>query len=139
MDWVYLLTAIEGRIGRKPFWFAFLPLLAIDLAAYLLLNERSSSVESLLLTYPQFALFAKRGHDRNVSAWVSGLFFAGTVAFDLLVLLGLAESLDHPSTAILVAAIPVFILGLILIVDFGFRRGTPGPNRYGSAPRDARS
>jgi uncharacterized membrane protein YhaH (DUF805 family) len=33
--------------------------------------------------------------------------------------------------------VPLGILGLALIVDLGFRRGTVGPNRYGPDPLDA--
>lgn len=134
MTIAYLLTGLEGRLNRQPFWIALLPLIVLDIGAYLLLDERWSSVVSLLLTYPQFALFAKRGHDRNVSAWLAGWFFAGTVSFDLMTILDLMQPLDQQNPMVLIVAIPLLFLGFVMIVDFGFRRGTHGPNRYGPDP-----
>lgn len=131
MNWTVLLTSIDGRIGRKPFWIALIALSAVELAAHVLMGERWSSIVGLLLAYPEFALFAKRGHDRNVPAWVPGLFIAGAVVLNLLVLAGLSGPMDKPTMPFLAVAIPVGVLALVLLVDFGFRRGTVGPNRYG--------
>ena len=52
------------------------------------MGDRWSSVVSLMLAYPEFAVFAKRGHDRNVPTWVIGVFIAGGVVLDLLMLAG---------------------------------------------------
>ena len=134
MDWVYLLTSFEGRINRKPFWIALLVLSLPELAAHFALGERWSSVVSLLLAYPEFALFAKRGHDRNVPTWVAGVFIVGGCALSLLALLDLAGSSESPSLPLIVLGIPVGVMGLILLIDFGFRRGTVGANRYGPDP-----
>lgn len=134
MNWIYLLTAIDGRINRQPFWIALVPLIAIEIAAHFAAGERWSSIVSLALIYPTFALFAKRGHDRNVPTWVAGLFAAGSVVADIVLLLGWAGPPDQPTTPFLVLAIVVGIFALILLVDFGFRRGSVGPNRYGPDP-----
>lgn len=137
MNWTDLLTGIEGRIGRKPFWIALLCLSAAELVAHFAIGERFSSIVSLLLAYPEFAVFAKRGHDRNVPTWVAGVFIAGAIIFDLLVLLDLVGPLANPNTLFYVVVIPVGIMALVLLVDFGFRRGTVGPNRYGPDPTAA--
>ena len=66
MNWLDLFTRIDGRIGRQPFWMALACIVTFELAAYLAVGERWSSIASLLVAYPEFAVFAKRGHDRTV-------------------------------------------------------------------------
>jgi uncharacterized membrane protein YhaH (DUF805 family) len=136
MNWVHLLTSLEGRISRKPFWIALLCLSVPELLAHVAMGERWSAIASLLMAYPEFAVFAKRGHDRNVPTWIPALLIAGAVALNLLVLLDLSGSLENPNTLFYAVAIPVGIVALILLIDFGFRRGTAGPNRYGPNPLD---
>ena len=137
MNWTYLLTSIEGRINRQPFWIALTGLSVPELVAHFAFGERWSSIVSLILAYPEFAVFAKRGHDRNVPTWVAGLFIAGATVLNLLVLLDLVGPLTNPNTLFYVLAVPVGIMGLILLIDFGFRRGIVGPNRYGPDPLKA--
>jgi len=134
MDWLHLLTGFDGRISRQPFWIALLPLLAAELVASYLMGDRLSSTVSLLVAFPQFAIIAKRGHDRNVPTWVVGVFIVGGVILDLFTLAGLSGTPDQPTTAFLALGIPLGIAALVLLIDFGFRRGTVGPNRYGPDP-----
>jgi uncharacterized membrane protein YhaH (DUF805 family) len=131
---MHLFTSLEGRISRQPFWIAILCLLAIELIAEYAIGERWSAIVSLLIAYPEFAVLAKRGHDRNVPAWAAGVFVAGAVVFNLITLLGLSGPMTNPTPLFYIVGIPVGVLGLILLVDFGFRRGTTGPNRYGPDP-----
>jgi uncharacterized membrane protein YhaH (DUF805 family) len=134
MNWLDLFTSIDGRISRKPFWIGVAILTAIELIAYAALGDRWSSIVSLIIAYPEFAVLAKRGHDRNVPTWVIVLFFAAALVLNLLVLLDLAGPLDAPSTLFTAIGIPAFIMFLILLADFGFRRGNVGANRYGPDP-----
>jgi uncharacterized membrane protein YhaH (DUF805 family) len=134
MDWKYLLTSIEGRISRQPFWIALLILIGIEIIAHFAIGERWSSIVSLLLAYPYFAVIAKRGHDRNAPTWIAGVFIAGAVLLDLMALLDLTGPLDKPNTLFYVILAPFGIMALILLIDFGFRRGTVGENRYGPDP-----
>jgi uncharacterized membrane protein YhaH (DUF805 family) len=134
MDWKYLFTSIDGRITRQPFWIAFAILIGIEIVAHFTIGERWSSIVSLLLAYPYFAVFAKRGHDRNAPTWIAGIFIAGAVLLDLLSLLDLLGTTEKPSTLFYVIVAPLVIMALILLIDFGFRRGTVGPNRYGPDP-----
>jgi uncharacterized membrane protein YhaH (DUF805 family) len=134
MNWTYLLTSIEGRISRQPFWIAILVFIALEFAAYFALGERWSSIASLILAYPEFAVIAKRGHDRNAPTWIAGVFIAGAAVLDVLVLLDLVGRAENPNTLFYVLAVPLGIMALILLIDFGFRRGTVGSNRYGADP-----
>jgi uncharacterized membrane protein YhaH (DUF805 family) len=138
MNWTYLLTSIDGRISRKPFWIGLLILSIPEVAAHVALGERWSSLVSLLIAYPEFAVFAKRGHDRNVPTWVAGAFIASAVVLNILVLFDLTGPMTNPSTLFYAVGVPLGVFALILLVDFGFRRGTVGPNRYGPDPLGAR-
>jgi uncharacterized membrane protein YhaH (DUF805 family) len=86
----------------------------------------------LAFTYPEFALAVKRSNDRNLSPWVVALFFAGNVALDLFTLFNGAIDTSDPVNGIIL--IPFALLGLVLIVELGFRPGTSGPNRFGPDP-----
>src|SRR5262249_41014430 len=123
------------------FWIAVAIFVVIDIAvSFIIPDDRLSAAVDLVLTYPQFAVCAKRGHDRNTPIWVVGLFFAINAAFDLLLLAGFVTQGDMKSPLpplAVVFAIPFLVLALALIIDLGFRRGTIGPNRYGPDPLDA--
>ena len=139
MNWVHIFTSFEGRITRQPFWIAVAIFVVIDIAISFSGGDdaRWGSALDLVLLYPQFAVCAKRGHDRNTPIWVVGLFFALNATFDLLLLAGfvtLDDLKSKPPTFAVVFAIPFFVLALALIIDLGFRRGTVGPNRYGPDP-----
>jgi uncharacterized membrane protein YhaH (DUF805 family) len=53
---------------------------------------------------------------------------------DLLTVLGWAGSDEEPSMVSLAIAVPFTVVGLALLVELGFRRGTVGPNQYGPDP-----
>lgn len=102
----------RGRIGRATFWLHGVLLLfglAVLLRA-LLDIARLPAVQvdewvSLLLAWPLIAISAKRWHDRDRSGWW-----------------------------VLVLLLPVG--GVVwLLLDNGFVRGTPGPNRFGPPPQ----
>ena len=139
MSWVDLFTSLDGRISRMPFWLAVLAFVAIELTTYHLWGERVGASVGLLAAYPELAVLAKRGHDRDVPTWVPGLCVAGGIILDLLTLAGVAGTHDKPSTIFLIIGIPAGLFALVLLVDFGFRRGTAGPNRFGPDPLEAHS
>ena len=138
MDWVYLLNSFDGRIGRKTFWIAMAVVTAAEIlghfAAEAIQGDRLSAIVDLVFTYPEFAIAAKRGQDRNMPLAVVGTFFAAGVVLDLITVLGLSGTADQPSTLSLAIALPFTVFELALLVELGFRKGTTGPNRYGPDP-----
>ena len=138
MDWFYLLNSFDGRINRKMFWIAFAVVTAIEILchvlAYQVEGERLSAIVDLAFTYPEFAIAAKRAQDRNMPAWVVGIFFAVGVLLDLIAVLGWSGTTENPNPLLLVIALPFTVFGLALLADLGFRRGTLGPNQYGPDP-----
>jgi uncharacterized membrane protein YhaH (DUF805 family) len=138
MDWAYLLNSFEGRIGRQTFWIAFGAVMAAEIAGHLiaeqLQGDRLSAIVDLAFTYPEFAVAVKRAHDRNMPVWLLLTFFGAGAFLDLLMVLDLAGTDDQPSAISLIIAIPFTVFGLALLYEFGFRKGTVGPNQYGPDP-----
>jgi uncharacterized membrane protein YhaH (DUF805 family) len=138
LDWAYLFTRFDGRIARRPFWIAFLALLGVEIAAqilaYAIQGDRLGAIVDLAFTYPEFALFAKRAHDRNLPTWLVGGFFAISVLMNFLVVVGWRGNMDELDPLTLIILVPWFILAVALLVELGFRRGTQGPNRHGPDP-----
>ena len=132
MDWIYLFTNFNGRISRQPFWIAFAIFVVAQLLVAKIENNTLSVLLDLAVTYPEFAVSVKRSNDRNLPPWLVALFFAGNVALDLFMLLN--GPLDPESTLGYLIFYPLGLLQIILLIEFGFRRGTEGPNRFGEDP-----
>jgi uncharacterized membrane protein YhaH (DUF805 family) len=138
MNWLYLFNSFHGRIGRQAFWFALILTIvaqfAVQAVADQLQGDRLSAIVDLVFTYPQFAVTIKRAHDRGMPDWVLIAFFAANAFLDLLVVLDLAGTNEHPNLLSLAVAIPLTVVGVALLVELGFRKGTEGPNQYGPDP-----
>ena len=138
MDWVYLLNSFDGRIGRKTFWIAIGVLTVAELFSHLVAEQiqgdRLSAIVDLAFTYPEFAIAVKRAHDRNLPLWLLIVFFGAGAVLDLLTVLELTGTDETPSVLSIAIALPFTVLGIALLVELGFRRGTPGPNQYGPDP-----
>jgi uncharacterized membrane protein YhaH (DUF805 family) len=103
-DVVNWLFSFKGRIHRSGYWFCHLILFPFFIVAGILHDSIWMYIISVPLLWPWLALYSKRLHDRNKSAWWN--------------LLGL---------------IPV-VGSLWLFVECGFLRGTVGRNKYGDDP-----
>jgi uncharacterized membrane protein YhaH (DUF805 family) len=138
MDWAYLLNSFDGRISRRTFWIAMSAVSVAEIFGHLIAQgiqgDRLSAIVDLAFTYPEFAIAVKRGHDRNTPLWLLILFFAAGAVLDLLTVLELTGTEDEPSVLSLFVALPFTVLGLALLVELGFRKGTPGPNQHGPDP-----
>jgi len=138
MDWAYLFNRFDGRIGRKTFWIAMAVLAVAEIFAHVVAQtiqgDRLSAIVDLAFTYPEFAVALKRSHDRNMPLWLLVIFFSAGAVIDLLAVLELTGTDEEPSMLSLFIAVPFTVLGLALLIELGFRRGTVGPNQYGSDP-----
>ncbi len=114
MDWKYLYTSLEGRIGRQSFWMGIVVMIAGSIIFAVLdsiIGTRMDNgigilgiIYSIAMIYPAMMLYAKRWHDRGKSGWWT-----------------------------LIVLVP--IIGAIwLIVELGFLQGTSGANQYGADP-----
>ena len=135
---IYLLTGLHGRISRLPFWIGVAVLVVAELAgqalAYRIEGERLSVIVDLAFTYPEFAVMVKRANDRNLPTWLIGLFFAGIVLLDFLILQTANGRINSANPVLAMIFYSWAAFGLVLIADLGFRRGTVGPNRFGPDP-----
>jgi uncharacterized membrane protein YhaH (DUF805 family) len=136
MDWIYLFTSFSGRISRQPFWIGFGILFAAELATQQLASRAQedtlATILDLAFAYPEFALAVKRTNDRNLSPWVFGFFLAINVALGLFTLLNGNLDANNPINDTMAYLLGFF--ALVLLIELGFRRGTSGPNRFGSDP-----
>jgi uncharacterized membrane protein YhaH (DUF805 family) len=138
MDWLFLFNSFHGRIGRQAFWLALILTIVAQLAVQAIAEQfqgdRLSAIVDLAFTYPQFAVTIKRAHDRDMPNWVLIAFFAANAFLDLLVVLDWAGTNENPNLLSLAVAVPLTVVGLALLVELGFRKGTEGPNQYGPDP-----
>jgi len=138
MDWAYLLNSFDGRISRKTFWVAMGALTVAEIFAHIVAEaiqgDRLSAIVDLAFTYPEFAIAVKRGHDREMPLWLLVVFFGAGAVLDLLTVLQLNGTDEEPSMLSIFIVVPFTVLGLALLIELGFRRGTVGPNQYGPDP-----
>jgi uncharacterized membrane protein YhaH (DUF805 family) len=100
-------------------------------------GDRLGSIVDLAFSYPEFALTLKRAHDRNLPTWWIAALFVGSVLLNFLTVIGVNTELGPMNNLNLLGVmltIPLGILGLVLLIDLGFRPGTKGPNRFGPDP-----
>jgi uncharacterized membrane protein YhaH (DUF805 family) len=145
MDWKPLLLSFNGRIGRKPFWTAFV----LVMLASLCLNfiPMVGPVLGLVTLWPQVAIHAKRLHDMGWSAWIMLAPASVSIAAALATLAVGPRKVEAPGVITPALATLVESLGgvmavtlISLAVELGFLLWvglTPGKrdaNRFGVAP-----
>ncbi len=111
MDWRDLYLSSGGRLDRRQYWLASLPLLGAELLAEIAIRSQAApgfflfdGLVYLAILMPSIAITIKRLHDRGRSGWF-----------------------------MLVAAIP--LLGAVwLAIQVGVLAGVRGANRFGPDP-----
>lgn len=141
-----LFLSFRGRIGRRQYWIAtgVVAVLALVLQWMLgvpIMSDPSSLrlriiafVIGLISMYPTAAIAVKRLHDRDQPAmyvWVLMVALAVVLIGDLLGYFDDSTDLSFMSS---IAIIFVAVVALAFLVELGFRRGTPGPNKHGPDP-----
>ena len=118
MDFKKFYLSPEGRVNRKQFWLWFvLPLTAIIFLLALVDVKTGnynpelsmglfSGIFALVALIPAIIVYIKRFHDRDKSGWW-----------------------------VLIGLIPI-IGSIWLLIELGFLKGTPGPNRFGPPVTD---
>ena len=130
-----LLFSFHGRITRLPFWLASIAVLVLLIVLVILSFGLGGPTEGTVLVifvlylpvaYVGLALGAKRLHDRDKSGWWLLLFY---------VLPGILQWLaDEAGGAGIILQVIALVLNIWALVELGFLRGTPGPNRFGPDP-----
>lgn len=113
MDFQQFYLSAQGRANRKQFWlWLMLPAVVVSIILAMIdsamgtLDAESgmgllSGIWALIILIPSIFVYIKRFHDRDKSGWW-----------------------------VLITLIPI-IGALWLIIELGFLKGTPGPNRFG--------
>jgi len=150
-----LLFTYTGRINRAKYWLALVIYLAItvvliaiglimfgnsllaigdegtdEMFVGLLSRGIGFTLIVLVVYIPMvisgFMVGIKRLHDRDKSGWWLLVFY---------VLPGVLSTIgDNLATGGLIFAGASFAVSIWALVELGFLRGTPGPNRYGPDP-----
>jgi uncharacterized membrane protein YhaH (DUF805 family) len=110
MDWRALYFSSRGRLDRRRFWLASLPLIGAQILAGTFVGSAAGALLGwllyLALATPGLVITIKRLHDRGRSGWFTAI-----------------------------TAIP--LVGAIwLLIETACLPGTPGPNRFGPDPLD---
>lgn len=139
LDWSYLFLRFDGRIGRQAFWVAFVVVATAELACHFIAyrfddGERLTAIVSLAFAYPEFAVFVKRAHDRDISPYVVAAFFLLSTFMDFLVVIGFGGGMREPNAIMFLLGLPWMAFALTLLIELGLRPGTVGPNQYGPDP-----
>ena len=137
------LFSLRGRTSRLGYWRAYLlsaVLIAVFWALGLLAILTIGPAGGVLLAgiVPAIALILattlRRLHDRGKNVWWWALFMVGP--FMCAAVANLLVSRETPAAAL--ASLPFSLgalgLGVWGLVEIGFLRGDPRPNRYGDVP-----
>jgi len=147
-----LFTQFDGRISRKGFWMGFLGLIAIVLIAGWgmisvlpggIVLTLAQIILSVGILYIWSAVVVKRLHDRDKPAvpWAV-IFLAPGVLLQIMSMFKIGyravEIADVefmvPDTSTTMVMWLSMAVGLWMVVELGFLKGTPGENSFGPDP-----
>lgn len=158
MNYKYLFTSFDGRIGRREYW---LGILILVIASFVLIGVLGTTlglflpvslvsfIGSAIIFYPAIALSMKRLHDRNKAAkpWAY-IFFGPGILMQLMRMsrIGFVNvAVDNvivavPSNGLIgLLSIVAGLISLWAIIDMGFIKGSEGENRFGPDPLKAKT
>ena len=138
MDWRYLLDSFDGRIGRKTFWIA---MAVVGVANFAGVLRRPTDRRRQAERHRRSRSSPIRNSPSPPSAAMTATCRYGSSAFSSPQACCSTCSRSPAGPAPTSAehafgrvAVPFTILGLGLLIELGFRKGTPGPNQYGPDP-----
>ncbi len=147
-------VGFEGRLNRQAWWLSFLALVVVGIVINFILGSIMGTgmmmslsdlanpatlqklawqnlIVAAITTYPSLALSIKRRHDRNNNGYdAAGLILLGLL-YSLLNAFGLVPM---GGVLTMVLGLVFLVLGIWVIVQVGFLKGTAGANNYGPDP-----
>lgn len=144
--------SFDGRATRRDFNIrfaltAFLGSIAAGLLDFFFVNGSILTMESqspfsnlwgILTFVSMFAVVCRRLHDMNYSGWWQLLTHGFTFTFITIAITTMGMSLLVNPVAAgvggIIAVLAVLIFYLLFFVFLSIKRGTVGPNKYGSDP-----
>jgi uncharacterized membrane protein YhaH (DUF805 family) len=133
VDFGSLLFNFKGRINRAKYWLAVITYISAVIALtgmgfffrFHVIFFVIASIITIVLTISSIAVHIKRLHDRDKNGWWLLLFYLLPIVL---------SGLDRRSGIPLVFSFPAAAVSIWALVEFGFLRGTSGPNQYGPNP-----
>ena len=147
-DFQKALFSFEGRLRRSHFWIGWLICLGVGVVAGWI--PLIGFVISIGLIWPNLAITVKRLHDLGMSGWLAAIPFVANVIGCIMIFVSVgasvfmnAAALENEDPAAIMALVGpmVGILGILLLVNFGFllwvglSEGKSGANKYGPNPK----
>jgi len=135
IDFQKLLLTVDGRIGRQTFWIGFAALAVAGILNGLIIGSISiilAGIVSLALLVPAYCVSIKRSNDRGHPQVYVQAFFAITMGFQLLTIVGILGLFGYFIAGLV--GLVIGVLGLWLLIDLGALEGTRGTNAYGPDP-----
>jgi uncharacterized membrane protein YhaH (DUF805 family) len=148
MDFGYLYTSFEGRIGRKSYWIGTIILIIVMMVVVfgaifliggsIMANDFQTRmvtfVLQLLFLYPSAALMVKRLQDRNRPSYFAAFMLVPVILKGLTDLVGMTGDPLNQNALDYLFNIVIFAVGIWFFIELGCLRGTVGPNQYGPDP-----
>jgi uncharacterized membrane protein YhaH (DUF805 family) len=148
MDFGYLYTSFEGRIGRKSYWIGTIILIVVMMVVMfgaifliggsIVANDFQTRmvtfVLQLLFLYPSAALMVKRLQDRNRPSYFAAFMLVPVILKGLTDLVGMTGDPLNQNALDYLFNIVIFAVGIWFFIELGCLRGTVGPNQYGPDP-----
>lgn len=149
MSLLHFFFSFRGRISRQAWWLGYILLFVTTVLASRVLFPASLQAEltgvvprpgafetivNLAFCWPSAAVSAKRFNDRDWPWWTGylvGVLYAVYVMANWAGLFLDPDDMTAPEQSVFAVFMVAF---LATIIDNGFFRGTPGPNRYGPDP-----
>lgn len=133
-----LLFSFQGRVGRQVFWIwnilYYAAILGFSIGINILFPAQSYlilPVFLVVLLIPDFAITAKRWHDRNKSNWWLLLNVPLVIGRILVPTNDPATAAIEPSMIQMLSSLVALICGLWIFIECGLLKGTDGENQYG--------
>lgn len=144
----------SGRARRSEYWFWYLATILVAIAIAILeallgiSSEGSGPISlifSLLIFFPTLAAAFRRLHDTGRSGWWIGGFYLGVIIFAMIIgAMAVGAVASGSGDTAVMASLGVFaIIGGLAIIIYAIalliflcQDSHPGPNKYGSNPKN---
>jgi uncharacterized membrane protein YhaH (DUF805 family) len=144
----------DGRLNRQAWWLSVIALIVVAIVINFILGAVMGTgmmmspsdlmqpgtlqklslqglIVSLITTYPYLAISVKRRHDRNNNGYDAVALIILGLVYNLLGAIGLVSM---GGTFQMIFGLVFLVLGIYVLVQLGFLKGTAGPNNYGPDP-----
>ena len=147
-------VGFDGRLNRQAWWLSTIALIVAGIVINLILGAImgtglmlsleqmadpavmqkymwQNAIVALITAYPSLALAIKRRHDRNNNGYDAAALIIIGVLYSLL---GAVGVVTMGGTVQMIFGLVFLVLGIWVIIQLGFLKGTAGPNNYGPDP-----